>query len=100
MGASTRAKKVTTLEAVPPGLAPTRITPNANIGGNFKTVAANHPTIGMIVNCSKTPKINALPAFRKLCNCCVVIVKPIPNITTPSAIEMLPLPLAAIFGKK
>lgn len=45
---SPRARNVTTLDAVPLGAQPTRITPAASCGGRCSAVAISHPSPGMI----------------------------------------------------
>ena len=47
---SPRARKVITLEAVPPGQQPTRTTPIASSGGRLKTLVRAKARAGMIIN--------------------------------------------------
>ena len=72
-----------TLEAVPPGQQPTKITPNANSLGRENAHASPHARSGMTVNWARQPmkiSFGLLSTIRKSLD---DSVRPIPNIMTP-----------------
>ena len=76
------AKKLITLEDVPPGHVPTNTKPTNNassILNNFPNTNANN---GIIVNCDKHPMITFLGCLNTITKSSGFIVSPIPNITT------------------
>ena len=49
------ARYVMTLELVPPGHEPTRITPTASSGGSWNTIVSRNASTGMMTNCARMP---------------------------------------------
>ncbi len=97
---SPRARKTTTFEAVPPGQAPTRMTPRARSFGSPRPRARSHPPIGMTRYCRTTPMIKGLPAERRLFRSSPVSVSPIPSMIAARASGIQVLPGAAISGAR
>src|SRR5699024_7172634 len=82
------AKNVMTLEAVPPGQQPTRMTPSAISGGNASNFANANAKSGIMENCKTTPAITLFGCFEICLKSSKVSVIPIPNIIIPSKIEI------------
>ena len=72
-----------TLDAVPPGQHPTRITPIASSVGNENNLQSSHARNGMIVNCAKHPVMMSLGRVKTSLKSAGFSVSPIPNITIP-----------------
>ena len=73
-----------TLDAVPPGQQPTRMTPNANSFGSAKAHTSNHANRGMIVNCAKQPMRISNGLRSTIRKSDGERVSPMPNMMTPS----------------
>lgn len=78
------AKYVITLDAVPPGQHPTRITPIARSSGSEKILTRIQAIVGIIVNWARQPKRISSGLLRIMLKSAGVRVRPIPNIITPN----------------
>ena len=78
------AMKVITLDAVPPGHAPTSITPTAKSAGSENTFANMYAMSGMIVNCAMQPSSKSNGRENVTLKSDTVNVMPMPSMTTPS----------------
>ena len=76
------AKKQITLDAVPPGAHPTKITPIPIICSILKDLTNKKPNIGIIKNCNKIPKQTILKFLKIFRKSSIVKVNPMENITT------------------
>ena len=82
---SPRARKVITLDAVPPGQQPTRITPTATSGGNCSPLASNHASPGMMMNWPSTPMTTSMGRLATSLKSSLDSVRPMPNMIRPSS---------------
>ena len=87
---SPRARKVITLEAVPPGQQPTRMTPMAMSGGSPITLHRMNATVGMMTNCATMPMSTSTGWERTSLKSLTESVRPMPNMTMPSSGEIQP----------
>lgn len=78
------ARYVMTLELVPPGHEPTRITPTASSGGSWNTIVSRNASTGMITNCARMPTMTAFGFVNTTLKSASLRVMPMPNITMPS----------------
>ena len=78
------ARYVMTLELVPPGHEPTRITPTASSGGSWNTIVSRNASTGMMTNCARMPTMTAFGFVNTTLKSASLRVMPMPNITTPS----------------
>ncbi|GAB3792129.1 hypothetical protein GCM10028868_07150 [Virgibacillus kimchii] len=99
-GVSPLERKVMTFDAVPPGQQPTRITPTATSGGNCKPTANAKAMSGMMTNCAPTPMATSFGLLNTSLKSCVVSVNPIPNMTTPSSMDMYGAIQIKVSGEK
>jgi hypothetical protein len=83
-GTSPLAKYTITLDAVPPGHAPTNTRPAASSGGKFNAIAIPKATSGIITNCAMTPIITGIGFFKTTPKSDNLNVSPIPNMIIPS----------------
>src|SRR5699024_10499364 len=77
------ARYVMTLEDVPPGAHPTRITPTAISGGSWNSMTSPSAMIGMIAYWAITTINTILGAFNTLLKSSVFKVSPMPNMIIP-----------------
>ena len=73
-----------TLEAVPPGQQPTKMTPNAKSAGREKTFVNSHAISGMMVNCARQPVSTSLGRLKTTRKSCGDKVRPMPNMISPN----------------
>ena len=74
-----------TLEEVPPGAQPTRITPAASIGSSWKALASTQASVGMMTNWATTPTSTGSGRFTTSAKSGGVRVRPMPNMMMPRA---------------
>jgi len=72
-----------TLEAVPPGQQPTRMTPMANSSLKPKICDNRKAVNGMMMNCDRLPMMMSFGRVKTTLKSCGSRVRPIPNITRP-----------------
>ena len=77
-------REVMTLDDVPPGQQPTRITPTASSVGSWNMRHKTHARKGMMMNCEKMPVMTAFGFVNTTLKSESLSVMPIPNITMPS----------------
>src|SRR3990167_11294830 len=82
---SPRASQVITLDDVPLGQQPTRITPTAISAGKWNAWHSNHATPGMITKCATTPNATRQGWRATSAKSSSFKVNPMPNITRPSS---------------
>ena len=73
-----------TLEEVPPGQVPTRMTPTASSGGRRNSFVSKKAMSGIKVNWQSAPITTSFGRRRTSVKSEGFSVSPIPNITTPS----------------
>ena len=77
---------VITLEDVPPGQQPTRMTPTASSVGSWKMVTSRNASSGMMMNWEQMPTITALGLVKTTLKSESLSVMPMPNITMPRSV--------------
>ncbi|OKN71614.1 hypothetical protein AM469_006488 [Pseudomonas aeruginosa] len=82
---SPRDSQVITLEAVPPGQQPTRITPTAISAGNCNRRQSSQARPGMMTNWASTPISTRMWCRATSRKSSPLSVRPMPNITRPSS---------------
>ncbi|MCY1179339.1 hypothetical protein D9M73_197330 [compost metagenome] len=78
------ASQVMTLEDVPPGQQPTRITPTAIWAGKAKAWHSNQAMPGMMTNCATTPRATRQGWRDTSAKSSSLRVRPMPNMIRPS----------------
>ena len=72
-----------TLELVPPGHEPTRITPTASSAGSWNANASTNANTGMMTNWDRMPTMTAFGFVNTTLKSDSLRVMPMPNITMP-----------------
>ena len=74
-----------TLDAVPPGQHPTRMTPTANAASSENIRVRAKASSGITVNCARQPMSTSLGRLNTTRKSSAFSVRPIPNMITPSS---------------
>lgn len=87
---SPRARNATTLDAVPPGAQPTRITPAAISGGNCRSQDTKSASNGITMYWAATPTAMGTGRLATKAKSTGRNVRPMPNMTRPSSVLVQP----------